>query len=243
MGDPTFVFHGGLDRLLPRARRGACLRQAGAQRASIKHAIEALGVPHTEVGAVRVDGRDAGLDEPIGESARIEVFPPAPGEGRDPLRFLADAHLGALARRLRLLGFDTVLARDGPDRELARLALAEDRIVLSRDRALLEHRRVQRGRFVRAQQVQEQLLEVAHRFGLAGLERPFTRCLECNGLLEPVEPEAVAASLPPAVAASQREFTRCADCALVYWPGTHWQRLRALVEEFQTLAGTAGAAS
>ncbi len=228
----SFRFHGELGDLLAPPLRGREFLHAIAENASLKHAIESLGVPHTEVGSVSVDGVEASLEAPALDGTRIDVFPAA-SDRSAPARFLADAHLGALARRLRLLGFDTRLATDGADHELAALAAAEDRIVLSRDRELLKHRLVRRGRYVRSQHPDRQLEEVAARFALRGRERPFSRCLECNGALEPVGKEDVRASLPPAVAACQSEFTRCAGCGRVYWPGTHWRRLSGVVESFR----------
>lgn len=238
--EASFRFHGELQDLLPSSHRGMVFRHACAGHASLKHAIEALGVPHTEVGRVEIDGRQAGLDAPVGAASWIEVFPPRPGEDAAPARFLADAHLGGLARRLRLLGFDTLLATDGADCELAARAAAEDRIVLSRDRELLKHRLVRRGRYVRARDAQGQLREVAARFGLHGRERPFTRCLECNGGLVTVERSAVLAALPPAVAARQTDFTRCTGCGRVFWPGTHWRRLADAVEAFRAAVSARG---
>lgn len=232
MSSATFRFHGELDALLAPRRRGRPQRAACAAHATLKHAIESLGVPHTEVACVRVDGREASLDEAVADGSNVDVLPAAPG--RDgPLSFLADAHLGALARRLRLLGFDTLLATDGADRELAAIAAGQDRILLTRDRELLKHRQVRRGRFLRAQAPQAQLDEVAERYSLRGSEHPFSRCLECNALLEPVPRAEVLASLPHAVAAGQEDFRRCSGCGRVYWPGSHWRRLSAVVAAFR----------
>ena len=232
MSSATFRFHGELDALLAARSKGRPQRAACAEHASLKHAIESLGVPHTEIGCVRVDGRESSLDEAVADGSVVDVLPAAPGPD-GPLRFLADAHLGALARKLRLLGFDTLLATDGADRELAAIAAAQDRILLSRDRELLKHRRVRRGRFLRAQHPRAQLDEVAERYALRGSEHPFSRCLECNGLLEPVPRAEVLASLPPAVAAGQQDFRRCNGCGRIYWPGSHWRRLSAAVAAFR----------
>lgn len=233
MSSAVFRFHGELDALLAPRRRGRPQQLECASHASLKHAIESLGVPHTEVACVRVDGREASLGDAVTDGSTVDVLPAASGAD-GPLSFLADAHLGALARRLRLLGFDTLLATDGADRELAAIAAGQDRILLTRDRELLKHRQVRRGRFLRAQAPQAQLEELAQRYSLRGSEQPFSRCLECNGLLEPVPRTEVLASLPPAVAAGQQEFRRCSGCGRVYWPGSHWRRLSAVVAAFRT---------
>src|SRR5690606_33861208 len=144
-----------------------------AEHATLKHAIESFGVPHTEIGAVFVDGAPADLDRLVGANDSSEVHPAEPlypgtpdsdgagacaraQSGALPA-FLADAHLGGLARRLRLLGFDTILAGATPDELLAELADGDGRILLSRDRELLKHRRVTRGRYVRALRTDEQM--------------------------------------------------------------------------------------
>lgn len=98
MSSAVFRFHGELDALLAPRRRGRPQQLDCAAHATLKHAIESLGVPHTEVACVRVDSREASLDEAVADGSIVDVLPAAPG--RDgPLRFLADAHLGALARR------------------------------------------------------------------------------------------------------------------------------------------------
>ncbi len=238
---PHFRFHGELNDLLRPELRDRSFDWPCARRASAKHAIEAIGVPHTEVGRLLLDGHPATLGHLLRETDSLEVFPATPpvlAAGAPPPRFLADAHLGGLARRLRLLGFDTELARDAPDRSLAGLADGDGRILLSRDRELLEHRRVTRGRYVRARDTDGQLREVIAHFGLRERARPFTRCLECNCLLRPAGLEEVAGRLPPGVAGEHTSFTVCAGCKRVYWAGSHWRRLRAVVDE---VAGAAPA--
>ena len=227
-------FHGELNDLIPRPMKHRAFGFRSAEHATLKHAIEAFGVPHTEVGRVLVDGAEAGLERAVGPGEAIEVFPASPwalqvrGDADSPA-FLADAHLGGLARRLRLLGFDTLLADDAPDPLLAALADGDGRILLSRDRELLKHRRVTRGRYVRASRTDEQLREVVRHFGLWWLARPFSRCLECNAPLRAARRSEVLDRLPPDVAAAHAAFTLCGGCGRVYWPGSHWRRLRAVV--------------
>jgi len=224
--------HGELVDLLRRELRVQPFEWPVAQGATVKHAVETLDIPHTELGEVRVDGRAADLGTVLAGGESVEVF--AAGAERDAgegeTRFLADAHLGALARRLRLLGFDTVVAGDGSDTELAELAQTEHRIVLSRDRELLKHRRVLRGRLIRSTDPDDQVVEVLERFALKDALRPFSRCLECNAPLRAVARALVADRLPPSVAAGHSEFTLCSGCGRVYWPGSHWNRLRARVD-------------
>jgi hypothetical protein len=98
--------------------------------------------------------------------------------------------------------------------------------VLTRDRELLKCREISRGCYVRALKPEKQLAEVAARYGLAALARPFTLCLHCNLPLEGAARDEVAHRVPPAVLAIHEHFTHCAGCGRVYWPGSHYERMR-----------------
>ena len=221
-----FLFHGPLADFLPRERRGTRFDYECARAASFKNAIEALGVPHTEVGRLMVNGEPATLQRTVREGDAVEVFPPETNCDPDP-RFLADAHLGGLARFLRMLGFDTLHEPGLHDQEIRRIASDERRIVLTRDRELLKCREIARGCYVHALRIEAQLAEVAERYALAPRARPFTLCLRCNVPLERVEKASVLERLPERVRLAQSEFTRCPACERIYWPGSHYQRMLA----------------
>lgn len=226
MSTARFRFEDALSPFLAKELRGQTFPYACARAATLKNAIEALGVPHTEVGAVTVNGERATLQRIVREGDTIEVLPVATEEmGSDPI-FLADAHLGGLARFLRMLGFDTVHRNAFDDAEIRRLAEQDGRIVLTRDRELLKCREIRTGCYVRALKPEAQLREVAARYGLAPLARPFTLCLHCNLPLEAVDREAVAHRVPEKVLLLQQTFTHCRGCDRVYWPGSHYERMR-----------------
>jgi uncharacterized protein with PIN domain/sulfur carrier protein ThiS len=220
----VFRFHGPLGLFLPKERRDTAFPYACARAATLKNAIEALGVPHTEVGAVTVNGAPVTLQRAIRERDAVEVFAHLE-ESVDVPDFLADAHLGGLARYLRMMGFDTLYENAMPDEEIRRLARGERRVVLSRDRELLKCADVGRGAYVRELKPEAQLREVANRFRLAERARPFTRCLACNGPLEPVEKSRIADRLPQRVSEIHDSFTRCPACDRVYWRGSHYERM------------------
>jgi uncharacterized protein len=224
----SFCFSSELETFLEREKRGHAFQYTCARAATLKNAIEALGVPHTEIGAVTVNGQPATLQRIVREGDTVEVKGSDPfyiEKGSDPF-FLADAHLGGLARFLRMLGFDTVHRNAFDDAEIRRLASEEPRIVLTRDRELLKCREIRRGCYVRALKPEAQLQEVAARYGLAPLARPFTLCLHCNLALESVSHDAVAHRVPEKVLLLQETFTHCRGCARVYWPGSHYQRMQ-----------------
>ena len=231
MATASFLFHGELTEFLLRTRRGGAFSYSCARAATLKHAIESLGVPHTEAGRMTVNGQPATLSRIVRESDAIEIFPHHAADavtGEMPL-FIADAHLGGLARLLRMLGFDTLFENAYTDRQIMELAGRERRILLTRDRELLKCRDVYRGCFVHARKPEAQLNEVAARYALARCVRPFTLCLHCNVRLEAAEPGAVAARLPEPIVARYARFARCPGCERIYWEGSHWARMRAML--------------
>jgi uncharacterized protein with PIN domain len=239
----TFRFYGELNDFLPRERRGRDITTPCARMATTKHMIEALGVPHTEVELVVVNGEGAGLDVLLEEGDRVAVYPrftsfdvedlaPAPLLPPGRIRFVADAHLGGLARLLRMAGFDTIYDNSLRGDQVEALAVDQERLVLTRDRELLKRRTIEYGCYVRALKAEEQLREVFERLGLAERARPFTRCLHDNAPLHAVAKADVLDKLPPMVAACQDEFSTCDLCGRVYWKGTHWQRMSAVLEPY-----------
>ena len=128
-----------------------------------------------------------------------------------------------------MLGYDTLHENALADAEIRRLAREERRIVLTRDRELLKCREIFFGCYVRALKPEAQLREVAARFDLAAQARPFTLCLCCNLPLEQAAEEQVRAYAPPAVLDQYRVFHRCPGCGRIYWEGSHFARMRAVL--------------
>ncbi len=236
-----FRFYAELGDFLAPNLRGRCFERAVAAHQSVKHAIEALGVPHTEVGLVLVNGTPVAMHCRLSPDDRVAVLPTlhrlAPPscmerrKGRDGPRFVADAHLARLARYLRFAGFDTLWHNAWADAELVAIAAREQRIILTRDRDLLMHRAVDAGCYVRGEEPLAQLLDVAWRYTLdiGGGER-HGRCLECNVELATVSRSEVAARLLPGTLAGFSEFWCCPECRRVFWRGSHWRRMRAALE-------------
>jgi uncharacterized protein with PIN domain len=226
-----FHFHGELkDLLAPSRRNGDFLHPAGSTD-TVKHVIESLGVPHTEIGSVARNGILIPLTSELSENDVIDVFPhPAVSPAADP-RFVADGHLGRLAAYLRMLGFDTWYQRDADDITLAHVSSSEGRILLTRDIGLLKRKEVERGRFIRPDKPHDQLRTVVIGFGLLPHIAPFTRCMDCNGLLLPASKEEVLHLLPPHTRATKEQFSRCPECGKVYWRGSHHARMLQWIEQ------------
>lgn len=231
MATALFRFHGELTEFLPYGKRGGAFSHACARAATLKNAIESLGVPHTETGRLTVNGEPATLSRIVREADAIEIFPQHAADVvlDGPPSFIADAHLGGLARLLRMLGFDTLFENAYTDQQILQLIARERRILLTRDRELLKCRDVSRGCFVRALKAEAQLSEVVARYALARHARPFTLCLHCNVRLERAEPGAVAARVPQPIAARYTRFARCPGCERIYWEGSHWAHMRGML--------------
>ena len=241
MTTATFRFYEELNDFLAPQRRGHEFACRCARAATAKHMIEALGVPHTEVELVLVNGESVGFERALADGDRVAVYPKFESLDVTPLlrvreqplrsiRFVADAHLGGLAHLLRMTGFDTLYDNNFHDAEIERLALTQERIVLTRDRELLKRRSISHGCYVRAMHTEPQLREVFERLDLARSARPFTRCLSCNGLLRPVDKAQVLSLLPPQVRERHERFSTCEGCARIFWEGSHWRRMRELVD-------------
>lgn len=246
----TLRFYGDLADLARGTDRDAEVEVPLGAARSVKDVVESVGVPHTDVGLLVVDGEPVGFGHLVHGGERVAVYPPSPSlevpgllrPPDPPRRFVLDVHLGTLARNLRLLGFDTWYRTVADDPLLAEVAVSEDRVLLTRDRGLLMRGEVVHGHCVRSQDPFTQTVEVARRYGLGDELCPFTRCLRCNGVLVDVELDEVVADVPPLARTASR-FSRCTSCGRVYWPGTHHGTLTGLVAAVRrALTGDGGPA-
>ncbi len=237
-------FYAELNDLLPPDRRGGPITLEVAAGTTVKDLAESFGVPHTEIDVILVNGESVDFGHRVGDGDRVSVYPVFEALDVSPLvrlhpsplresRFVLDVHLGRLARTLRLLGFDSVWRNDITDDELAAISVGEKRILLTRDRGLLKRARVTHGHLVTETDRRRQVVEILGRFDLFGTITPFGRCLECNGVLEPVAKEKVEHRLPPRTREDFNDFSTCPDCGRIFWQGSHYDRLAALVEDIR----------
>ena len=241
MVSATFRFYEELNDFLAPSRRQRDFTTPCARAATTKHMIEAIGVPHTEVELILVNGESSTFDRLLADGDRVAVYPKFTSldvsgllrvrvHALPELRFVADAHLGGLARLLRMAGFDTLYDNNYRDEEIEQIARTENRIALTRDRELLKRRGITHGCYVHAIKSEEQFREMVRRLDLAGSMTPFALCLKCNAPLQRAEKAEVADRLPPRVRAHHHEFCICAICQGVFWKGSHWQRMSAVLD-------------
>ena len=244
----SFRFYEELNDFLAPARRFHDFDLPCTAETSLKHVIEAVGVPHTEVELILVNGVSVGFAARLRPGDRVSIYPKFESLDIGPLlrlrpqplrvtRFVADAHLGGLARLLRMAGFDTVYDNHFADAEIERLASSDSRIVLTRDRALLKRRSISHGCYVHALKPPAQLVEILTRLDLTGRLQPLSLCLECNAPLSSVAKAQVVDALPPNVREHQQRFSTCTVCQRVFWEGSHWRHM----QERLTLAVAAAA--
>ncbi len=247
-------FYAELNDFLSQERRQRAFRYAFEGTPSVKDTIEAIGVPHTEVDVILVEGKSVGFDQLLQGGERVAVYPvferydvsPVTRLRPAPLRvtrFVADVHLGSLARYLRLLGFDTIWERDLADETIVQIARDEQRIILTRDKGILKNGRVTHGYWLRNTDPPRQLDEVIRAIDLARDIEPYTRCMECNGEIQPVERSAVVHSVPLQVFLVYREFRQCRRCHRVYWKGSHLRRLDKIIERARNAVDANSSAS
>ncbi len=245
----TIRFYEELNDFLPAAKRKRDIVHTFKGKRSVKDLVESFGVPHVEVDLILVNGRSVDFSYIVSDEDRISVYPEfetldIQGASRlrpEPLRdtrFVLDVHLGKLARRLRLLGFDSDYEKHRDDDHLARISAEEKRVLLTRDRQLLMRRSVTRGFIVRSTDPAAQVTEVLDRLDLWSRCSPFTRCIECNGIigrLDPADggdeyPDAMGL-VPPGVRSWCTEYFRCRGCGRIYWRGSHYDKLDRAVRE------------
>ena len=242
MAIATYRFYEELNDFLAPDRRKREFVYDSARAATVKNAIEALGVPHTEVELIIANGKSVDFSYMVREHDRIAVYPvfealdirPLLRVRPEPLRrlrFVADAHLGGLARMLRMLGFDTLYSNSYQDEEIRVITVRESRVVLTRDRELLKCSEITHGCYVHALRPMDQWKGVVERLQLQRDARPFTLCLHCNEPLRQIDKQSVVSMLPENVAKHYDRFCTCPACKRIFWEGSHWKRMRSWLDQ------------
>jgi len=136
-----------------------------------------------------------------------------------------------------MMGYDSVFFSGADDSAMVKQALAEGRVILTRDTGIMRRRAVSSGRvkaiLIESEEPQRQMRQLMRAFDLKTQTRPFTLCLECNTPLESRSREEMAGRLPPYVYRTQAQYMECPGCHRVYWRGTHWA---AMVRKLEKLA-------
>lgn len=238
----VFRFYEELNDFLPKNKRKQNFLYCFKGRQSVKTVVEAMGVPHCDIDLILVNGESVGFDCILENDDRVAVYPVFEALDIGPIvrlrakplritRFVLDVHLGKLARRLRLLGFDSLYRNDYEDEEIVEIAKKERRIILTRDIEMLKHGDVSHGYWLRSTHSQEQIREVVKRFDLKSQFKPFSRCLKCNGFLQKACKDNCRVLVPSRVFQVFDDFFQCDSCKQLFWRGSHYQKMEKWLDE------------
>lgn len=212
------------------------------RRASIKDIVEALGVPHTEVGRIVVDQEEQTFARIAGNGEHYHIFPLVPDmpptmatalrpQPLPSCLFLVDINVRRLAGLLRMAGIDAEAVIAGSaDAETVQRAIDEKRILLTRNRDLLKQRNLVFGRLLRSERPERQLRQIVDLYRLRDRLQPFSRCIACNGLLVGVAKDAILDRLLPLTKKYFTLFKQCTGCGKIYWRGSHHQEMVAKLD-------------
>jgi len=239
-----FRFYEELNDFLPIEKRKIEFEHKFIDRTSVKDMIESIGVPHIEIDLILVNGISVDFNYIVKDEDKISVYPVF--ESFDisevthlrskPLRepkFIADVHLGNSARYLRMLGIDVHYQNKIEKEKIISISLNEKRAILTKDKNLLKRNEITHGYWIRNSNPVEQVKEVIERFHLQKEIKEFSRCLDCNSILEKIEKEKVEEKIPPKVKYFQNEFFICSRCKKIYWKGNHFERMKKLISQIK----------
>jgi uncharacterized protein with PIN domain len=236
----TFRFYAELNDFLATENKHKAFKLYLKTPVTVREAIESLGIPLSEIDLILINSKPAELNHSLHEQDYVSVYPVFESFDisgiskirRRPLResrFILDAHLGKLAKYLRMLGFDTLYQNDFGDQEIIDIARKENRIILTRDKLLLRSKKVDHGYYVRETEKHAQLIEIVKKFDLYSQFRSFTRCMTCNAVLVKKEKKDVANKIDEDTARIFKEFFHCPACDKVFWKGSHFERMERLI--------------
>lgn len=240
-------FYAELNNLLPTTWRNSNFNYGVKKPRSVKDLIESIGVPHSEIDLIIIDGNSVDFSHPIQGGEHINVYPasskvdisplkhnqpkPLPGQG-----FVLDVHLGRLAAYLRMTGFDTLYRNDYDDPTLADISARQNRILITCDRKLLMRKKISYGYFMRSRTPSQQILEVLSRFDLFDQLNTLTRCMQCNGLIQRVNKKEIEMKLLPLTKKNYDIFHQCNSCERIYWKGSHYEKMQLFLQQIKLAA-------
>jgi hypothetical protein len=235
-------FYGELKNLISGKQNKHELKFEFEIKTTTKDVVESFGIPHTEVSLILLNGESAGWNKIIDDNDRLSVFPffyqldikniSKVFWQPEKLKFIADVHLGRLAKYLRILGFDCLYQNDFSDEYIIETSIKEKRIILTMDRGILKNSRVKYGFLVKSKKVKEQLRNVMDRFDLYGKTRPFSLCIDCNEKLNRISRNEASKVFTYLGDEYYKEFYRCPSCNKVYYKGSHYERMFEKLKEF-----------
>lgn len=151
-------------------------------------------------------------------------------------RFLVDAMLGNIARKLRIMGYDAAYSSGMDDDEILEDAASSGRVIITKDAELV--RRAAKSAIpaisISGETEPQAMSEVVQATGITtSISGESARCPVCNLDTTKMDPRAAAGRVPDGVAGRTDAFWECAGCGRVYWEGSHITNLREASREWQ----------
>jgi uncharacterized protein with PIN domain len=237
----TFRFYEELNDFLPEEIRKTSFQAEFTGKRSIKDMIEAMGVPHTEIDLILVNGSSVDFNYIVQEGDRVSVYPIFESLNIEnvtrlremPLRktsFIADVDLGDIVKYMRCLGFDVYFNTSLTPREIIEISKQDTRIILTKSTKLLKFKNVTHGMYIRPGTTEDQVKRIIDNLDIRDQARPFSRCLLCNSLLTDIPKERVWDRIPPKTREWCDQYTYCQSCDRLYWKGTHFVRMKKRID-------------
>ncbi len=159
------------------------------------------------------------------------------------LKFIVDHNVAKLARRLRMMGYDTTVFKEADDWQMIRTALAENRIIITRDTGVMKRRVITSGKLkgllIVSDDPESQINQVVDAFQL-DTKKSLTLCMECNIPLVSIDREAVKSRVPPYVCQTKKQFYECPVCHRIYWQGSHWEAMQQTLKKLENSHNSTG---
>ncbi|MEK7431835.1 MAG: Mut7-C RNAse domain-containing protein [Cyanobacteriota bacterium] len=238
-----FVFYSELNFFLDNNKQNKEIKFNFNNNPSIKDSIEALGVPHTEVGLIKINDISVDFNYRINNGDNISVYPIYYSKEtientllREEIKdytFMVDANIGKMAKYLRMMGFDTYYDLSIHDKEIVEISEKQKRIILTRDIGMLKRKNATHGYFVRNTDIKKQVIEIIKRFSLSSKIRAFSLCFECNNRLAIIEKETIKDKVPEKVYEEHNNFYECKKCNKIFWKGSHYTKMLNDIEFFR----------
>ena len=238
----TFRFYEELNDFLPKHRRKTDFEAKFKGKRSIKDMIEALGVPHTEIDLILVNGNSVDFNYILQDGDQVSVYPVFESLNitdvtllrKIPLRrnkFIADINLKDIVKYMRVLGFDLYYDPLLATREIIEISKREHRIILTKSRKLLKFKDVTHGIFIHPGTTTEQIKRIIDYLNIKDNIKPFSRCLLCNTLLKSVPKEKIFDKIPPKTKEFWDEYAHCKSCDKIYCKGTHFINMKKVITQ------------
>ena len=153
--------------------------------------------------------------------------------------FIVDAMLGNVAKKLRLLGFDSTYFSDIDDSDLLEKAKNENRIIISKDSNLIQQAKKNKipSIHISKEDEIEQFLEILKTIPLEFdvISGDTARCPKCNSETSSISKSSLENKISQRIIEYHEKFWKCNGCDQIYWEGTHIKNLQSFVEKINSL--------